>query len=170
MHAHYLHFWGDRVFMNVFFFSKRWGLYALMWLVCRRNGFKRLWLRDLGYRKGLVMGVGSCFNLLETWTSHHNPCTISSNWKLIQRCSCATNRLGWYMWFTGTVEIRNNVCKLEGYCAILQLSMSVIQMKISCLDDLFNACKVLSQCRVFMPAIPSGLQAAVTASGLPLVL
>lgn len=33
------------------------------------------WLRDMGYRRGLIMGIGSCFTQLKTWPSRHKPCT-----------------------------------------------------------------------------------------------
>ena len=33
----------------------------------------QLRLRDLGYRKALVMGFGSCFTPLKTSPSHHKP-------------------------------------------------------------------------------------------------
>ena len=38
-----------------------------------RTTLKRLWLWDLGYRKGLIMEVGSCFTPLETLPSDHTP-------------------------------------------------------------------------------------------------
>jgi len=49
-----------------------------------RTTSKWLWLRDSGYRKGLVMDAESCCTPPETWLSHHKP-LLSSDWQLIQR-------------------------------------------------------------------------------------
>jgi len=40
-------------------------------LLQERTTSKQLQLQNLGYRKDLVMGVGSCFTPLETWSSHY---------------------------------------------------------------------------------------------------
>ena len=49
---------------------------------CRQLNHKedRRW--DLGYRKGLAMGVGSCFTLLKTWTNHYKADRFSNHMTL----------------------------------------------------------------------------------------